>query len=120
MPKGEHSAPLTVQFGDWRSDEANHHNIKEEKMDNVKKAELIGNGVLISFTSGRWQARAKISVNQLGEEIPAEIVSASKSLVDDRTILKDFAMIIRSAKVFINKTLFHFLWKEFVGSQRIG
>jgi hypothetical protein len=72
-------------------------------MDNVKKAELIGNGVLISFTSGRWQARAKISVNQLGEEIPAEIVSASKSLVDDRTILKDFAMIIRSAKVFINQ-----------------
>jgi len=63
--------------------------------------EKLKNGVLVQFRAGRWDAKSKLNVSLLGDDIPEEIIRASQDLICDRSILKELSAIKRSAKSFI-------------------
>ncbi len=58
-------------------------------------------GVFVFFRAGRWDARAKQDTDALGKKIPKAIIKASKSIVEDRSLLKALGKIRKECKKFI-------------------
>lgn len=72
------------------------------------KAEKFDDGVLCQLKIGRWGAKAKLNDEQIGDELPSEIVRVIQDLVEDKTIVRSLNSIRLQAKKALKESSLRF------------